>query len=238
MKILTIISALLLAPIVVLLQFADTAPFFSTKKIDLDYAMTSKDLKQQLGQLCSDDMRVFKVKYFADDYDGKMGGTFVKHVQYNSMAELIQMFLVCNELPVDVMYDNEYLVENLVNAENGKNVMIFGIPSFDHGPKINFKKENGDDEDVVEAFDKAKSLAAEEDGEATILDDGDNDDEDTPSNSSLFTTYQFFSSGIFMGLIVSFFLLFILYMALTWMTTIQISYKSFDKQVDHDKKTE
>lgn len=56
--------------------------------------------------------------------------------------------------------------------------------------------------------------------------------------SNLFTNYQFFTTGLWSCIIVSFVLFFILYTALGWMTSIEITYLSFEKQVDYEKKTE
>lgn len=45
---------------------------------------------------------------------------------------------------------------------------------------------------------------------------------------SLFENYQFFSPGIFMSIIVSIFLLIVLSQAVTWISQLQVSYKSFE----------
>ncbi|KAG5419234.1 hypothetical protein I9W82_003001 [Candida metapsilosis] len=103
------------------------------------------------------------------------------------------------------------------------------------------RKEKNEDVSVEQEVDadfaEANRLAAEEDQPVTIL-------EDVPSNTTtvkhdnIFTNYQFFTNGIWSGLIVSGFLLLILYGALTWLSDLQISYTSFEKQVDFDKKNE
>lgn len=107
--------------------------------------------------------------------------------------------------------------------------------------KLLARNENKEDVSVEQEIDadfaEANRLAAEEDQPVTIL-------EDVPSNSTtvkhdnLFTNYQFFTTGIWSGLIVSGFLLLILYGALTWLSDLQITYASFEKQVDFDKKNE
>lgn len=58
------------------------------------------------------------------------------------------------------------------------------------------------------------------------------------THSNLFTKYQFFTPGVLLGLIVSFILVAIVYISLTWLTSLEISYKSFEKQVDFEKKNE
>lgn len=65
----------------------------------------------------------------------------------------------------------------------------------------------------------------------------------TPSNSttrgeSVFTHYQFFTPGIISSLVLSSFLIFILYVAISWMASIEVTYLAFDKQIDYEKKTE
>ncbi|KAI9739521.1 MAG: hypothetical protein M1834_006237 [Cirrosporium novae-zelandiae] len=47
----------------------------------------------------------------------------------------------------------------------------------------------------------------------------------------LFARYQFFTPGIFMGLFVSFILLSILYIAITALSSLQVSYLAFDKEM-------
>ncbi len=53
-----------------------------------------------------------------------------------------------------------------------------------------------------------------------------------PGNDNLFTKYQFFTPGIFMGTFVSLFLVSVLIVALSWISDLQISYKSFEKKPD------
>jgi hypothetical protein len=53
------------------------------------------------------------------------------------------------------------------------------------------------------------------------------------SNTSapLFERYQFFGPGIFMGLLVSILLLSILYVAIRGVSSLQVSYAAFDKEM-------
>ncbi|ODV58019.1 Voa1p ASCRUDRAFT_129116 [Ascoidea rubescens DSM 1968] len=53
----------------------------------------------------------------------------------------------------------------------------------------------------------------------------------TINNGNLFQKYQFFSTGIFMGLIVGFLILLVLLQALSWISSIEVSYKALDKPV-------
>lgn len=46
----------------------------------------------------------------------------------------------------------------------------------------------------------------------------------------LFQKYTFFTPGIFMGLVVSFILVMILYVAISAVASIQVSYAAFDKE--------
>lgn len=57
-------------------------------------------------------------------------------------------------------------------------------------------------------------------------------------NSNLFTNYQFFTPGIWMCAIVSGLMIGILYVALGWISSVEISYGAFEKQVDWQKKNE
>lgn len=58
------------------------------------------------------------------------------------------------------------------------------------------------------------------------------------TNSNLFTEYQFFTPGVWLSIIVSLFLIYVATTAISWITSIELSYKSFEKQVDYEKKTE
>ncbi|KAL4808461.1 BIG/ATPase V1 complex, subunit S1 [Aspergillus unguis] len=52
---------------------------------------------------------------------------------------------------------------------------------------------------------------------------------DDTTNSSLFSEYQYFTPGIFMGLIAGFFFLAILYVGLSALMSLQVSYAAFEK---------
>ncbi|ODV96857.1 hypothetical protein PACTADRAFT_32355 [Pachysolen tannophilus NRRL Y-2460] len=69
-------------------------------------------------------------------------------------------------------------------------------------------------------------------------DSDDNDDNDDDTNSNLFTKYQFFTPGIWMGTVVSLFLIAIFSVALKWTSSLQISYKAFEKPVNGQKKVQ
>lgn len=144
---------------------------------------------------------------------------------------------------VNRIYEDDYVIQIIpdfkptanVDADEDKLENLYYVDG-----KV-ARNENNDDVSVEQEIDadfaEAHRLAAEEDQPVTIL-------EDVPSNTTtvkhdnLFTNYQFFTTGIWSGLIVSGFLLLILYGALTWLSDLQITYASFDKQVDFDKKNE
>lgn len=161
---------------------------------------------------------------------------------------------------VDIEDDQTHSIDEFLKSD-GTIVMVQGKPSFH---KAEAKHENviagllrkhkrndassTEDEEKIAAeveqdFKAAESLLAQETeiAQATIL--ASSEEENTApvtkkTNSNLFTNYQFFSPGIWMGLIVSGFLLFILSNALSWVSALEISYKAFDKQVDYEKKNE
>uniref|UniRef100_A0A0L0NUT1 Protein BIG1 n=1 Tax=Candidozyma auris TaxID=498019 RepID=A0A0L0NUT1_CANAR len=102
-------------------------------------------------------------------------------------------------------------------------------------------------EEVESAFRAAESMIAHEEGDSYVTALGDDVDEPTGSKeqktkadqkSNLFTNYQFFTPGIWLSLIISLFLIYVLYTAVNWITSIQVTYKSFEKQEDFQKKTE
>ena len=51
------------------------------------------------------------------------------------------------------------------------------------------------------------------------------------TNAPLFEKYQFFGPGIFMGLLVSILLLSILFVAVRGISSLQVSYAAFDKEM-------
>lgn len=123
-----------------------------------------------------------------------------------------------------------------------------GRRAADSGDK---ESQNVDDFDKVVSevksdFEKAKSMLAQEsDLPVNIL--LASQSVSSPSVTSvppvnekhdLFSKYQFFSPGIWMCTIVSIFLVFVLSVALSWITSLEISYKAFDKPIDFEKKTE
>ena len=160
-------------------------------------------------------------------------------------------------------YKSISMIEILKFHQDSDNVIVQTIPSFKtKGSLDNIKEKVYDlynDEDIIiekrsqeeddearieeeieQDFKEAESLASEETNPVNILDT----DKDKPNNGTiikhdnLFTKYQFFTPGIWSGIIVSLFLLTILYGALSWLTSLEITYSSFEKQVDYDKKNE
>ncbi|ANZ74354.1 BA75_01121T0 [Komagataella pastoris] len=60
----------------------------------------------------------------------------------------------------------------------------------------------------------------------------------TIGSGSAMDKYTFFTAGIWMTTIVSLFLVWIFSIALNWVSSLQISYKAFEKQVNPQKKTQ
>lgn len=101
-------------------------------------------------------------------------------------------------------------------------------------------------QDVEDDFRAAESMIAQEENESfvtALAEDADaiSGSRETLSktkNDNLFSKYQFFTPGIWLALIVTFFLVFVIYTAVGWVTSIQTSYNAFEKQIDYEKKTE
>lgn len=107
------------------------------------------------------------------------------------------------------------------------------------------KRSDSEDSDKIAAeveadFAKAESLLAlSPHADVTALAVTETSKPSTTSVlGSLFTEYRFFSPGIWLGLIVSAMLITVLLTALLWIGSLEISYRSFDKQVDYEKKNE
>lgn len=115
-----------------------------------------------------------------------------------------------------------------------------------------YEAEDSDDDSDVEAtfaeveadFRAAESLLAVEDSFVTAFADekegvvSGTSLGNSTTKSNLFTEYRFFTPGVWLSLIVSFFLLFVSSTAVGWITSIETSYNSFEKQVDYEKKNE
>lgn len=95
-------------------------------------------------------------------------------------------------------------------------------------------------QEVEDDFRAAESMVAEEEATATILADEGTvyAASNSTAKSNLFTEYQFFTPGVWLALIVSGFLLYVAYTAVGWITSIELLYGAFEKQVDYEKKTE
>lgn len=105
---------------------------------------------------------------------------------------------------------SEEKLQSLLNSDDM--VLVQVLPKFNSVPEIDFTEEI---EEIAEINTLSNSTA-----------------------NSLFTKYQFFTPGIWSCLIVSGLLISVLYIALTWISSIEITYGAFEKQVDFAKKTE
>lgn len=240
-----------------IIGFLDTGAVYVNRPLDTKYVMESGDLVNLINDnACLKDKNPKVSVYNIDQLGSKelldianTNGTFVKHVHYNSADNVGDLARVCDQV-VSVKTINSIDDVDL----NDQNLFIIQeSPKTLNSAREVRDEEDEEDEDISAEFAKAKSMAAEAEAE----DNDDDDDQyhildeetpepsssessspDSPVNGSLFNTYQFFTSGIFMCLIVSFMLLFVLTNALSWVSSIDITYKSFDKQVDFEKKTE
>ncbi|OUM53530.1 hypothetical protein BVG19_g2823 [[Candida] boidinii] len=147
------------------------------------------------------------------------------------------------------------------------NVIIQGLPTFEerkHKSLLkkaskwlnpNEKRESGEDEEKEQSYAQVEAelkSAFEEINEmigdevVTMYNDEipssqvkKTDTSSTAANGgSLFDNYGFFSTGIWMGTIVSLLLVFVFSVSLSWISSLNISYKSFDKPINLQKKTQ
>lgn len=214
------ILVVLVSFIVPIICFLDSGSIYSNNPLPSHYIIDSDSLIKNLEQNCQahDKLTIYRFK----------GGetldlNFIKHVQYDLIDKLDSFKGLCGYETIVVDVDN--LQE--IDIDTKGMVLVQQIPPF--------QKRDVYDE-LEEDLKAAASMAAEEDLPVNIL-QGDTE-ETGPVGGSLFEKYQFFSPGLFMCLIVSFLLLFILVNALSWIGGIDITYQSFEKQVDLDKKNE
>ncbi|OWB56546.1 hypothetical protein B5S28_g2452 [[Candida] boidinii] len=154
------------------------------------------------------------------------------------------------------------------STEELSNVIIQGLPTFEerkHKSLLkkaskwlnpNEKRESSEEEDDEEesyaqveaelksAFEEINEMIGDE--VVTMYNDEvpssqvkKADSSSTATNGgSLLDNYGFFSTGIWMGTIVSLLLVFIFSVSLSWISSLNISYKSFDKPMNLQKKTQ
>ncbi|EGV60761.1 hypothetical protein PSN45_001444 [Yamadazyma tenuis] len=206
--------------------FLDSGSVYCNQKLPSKYIIDSTELMAAISGQCSslpssiDKLKVYRVK----DLSTAPAANFIKHVQYDSMDDLDRFSGLCGLSgtveTIDRFEDIEFSDNHLV--------LVQQIPSF--------QKRDIYDE-VAEDLKAAESMAAENDMPVSIF-DGDSGSSQSKKTKGLFNNYQFFSPGIFSCLIVSFILLFVLSTALSWISSIEITYQSFEKQIDFEKKNE
>ncbi|QPG75915.1 hypothetical protein FOA43_003301 [Brettanomyces nanus] len=88
--------------------------------------------------------------------------------------------------------------------------------------------EEGSSDEPVHAYEEDEEVDTNSKGKKKYV----------PPEGSLFDKYTFFSSGLWMAIIVSGFLFTIIAVAFSWLNSIQISYGAFEKPVNMSKKTQ
>lgn len=182
------------------------------------------------------------------DFDGKCEDEELGTVQYSvlktgSLKEIYEnhkenkneMFIIQVLPKFTSGHSLKAIKEKVYNLYNDEDIVISGK-----------RDKQSDDENDAEIeqeiehdFEVAESLASEESEPVNIFDtDKQNKNGTVVKHDNLFTKYQFFTSGIWSGIIISGFLLVILYNALSWLSSLEITYASFEKQIDFDKKNE
>lgn len=164
---------------------------------------------------------------------------------------------------VDLDDDRKYQIDELLSGDAHITVQgkpsgvksrswMAGVKEMVHDINEGWAKREEDDfeasfEDIEAAFKAAESMIANEEGESYVTALADDEEKasgsvdleaTTDKKHNLFTHYQFFTPGIWLSLIVSLFLMLVVKTAVGWVTSIQVTYKSFEKQIDYEKKTE
>lgn len=170
-------------------------------------------------------------------------------------------FYIINLIKNDELIDNLLQISEIF--KNSK-IIIQGVPDFIE-PKLKSntfstlksiitqkKRDNLDydkiEEELIESFEEINLLLdddqlveAYEDEKDINLSFSSASSKQRKSNpnvvdGSLFDKYGFFSTGIWMGTIVFLFLTWLLSIALSWLSSMQISYGAFEKPIDFEKK--
>lgn len=224
----TMIAKLLLfiALILPISCFLDTGSVYFNQELPSRYIIDSKLLVNEIGLKCSSLANKKLNIYRISEFDAIPKGNFIKHVQYDLLDNLDDFFSLC-DLESEV---TEIKSVDEISYNGDELILVQQVPRFT-------KRSEQVYDEYAEDLKAIESIAASEsDTELTILEDEVT--KPSKTSGSLFTKYQFFSAGIFMCLIVSFFLVFVLVNALSWLNSIEITYQSFEKQVDLEKKNE
>lgn len=228
-----------------------------------DVNVLSKAVNDYTSKLCQseDQLKIYRVD---SSFKNANKGTYIKHVHYSNADELDLQFAENCIVGSSILYvdiDNKELQEVLAH-ESGA-YFVQGKPTFGGSRYESVKNYI---EDTLN-FEKKKRFDIEESSEEQLIkeveqdfrdvesfielevDDNDVEEHVTETEpiskvplglhaSGLFTKYQFFTPGLWLCIIVSLILVSILYTALGWITSLEISYQSFEKQVDFEKKRE
>ncbi|GMM27770.1 hypothetical protein DAMA08_004860 [Martiniozyma asiatica (nom. inval.)] len=187
--------------------------------------------------------------------------TFIDTANASNDEEWIEELLKADSAIID-LYKNSQLnladsLQKLSIVASGRQFIIQGVPTFENPDtvmgnlKYVFSSQKRDEMDIdfekventiKESINDVNSYIERENVEAT-----QNEYKEIPyasvsgkstanDNGGLFDKYTFFTPGIWMATIVSLFLFFLLSTALSWLSSMKISYKAFDKPFDFEKK--
>lgn len=159
--------------------------------------------------------------------------------------EVITQYPSESSQSIDLTSDENLMdkLDKLSILHSDKNIIIQGVPS-----KTNdaIKQKRTGDYDVTvesiektirEAFEEVEGIIDDNKSESTIAKTEETfSTEKTVIEGGLFAKYTFFTPGIWMGTIVSLIVFFLVSTALSWLSSMQISYKAFDKPFDFEKK--
>lgn len=151
--------------------------------------------------------------------ESKMDG--LKHYIEDKVYDNLKM-----ELDFDNVLHKRAKDSDKANDEEEKFSLIMAEVENDFKAAESFISKEGGDM-MMTILDSSKTAMAQSDAKPPKV-----------KNPNLFTNYSFFSPGIWMCLVISGFLVSVLYITMSWMTSLEISYKAFDKQIDFEKKTE
>lgn len=134
-------------------------------------------------------------------------------------------------------------LEKLSILHSDKHIIIQGVPVPGELIKQKRKAENDVSIETIEktireAFEEVEGIIDENQHEPTPLTSTKENfsNEQTVIKGGLFAKYTFFTPGIWMGTLVSVIVFLLTSTALSWLSSMQISYKAFDKPIDFEKK--
>ncbi|CDK28380.1 unnamed protein product [Kuraishia capsulata CBS 1993] len=172
----------------------------------------------------------------------------VKDENWLSRMEEAQAQAIFLKFPEEVSKINEYFEQLTLILSSKHKVIVQGLPTFAEPtvPAIQKRDDTVSEEDynkiqqeLDQAFQEIEDMIESENSDKPIsIYEKSVSAAFNTTDGSLFDKYSYFTPGIWMCTLVSLFLVFVFGVALNWLSSLQVSYRAFDKPFNARKKTQ